>query len=123
MQNETLENRNEKPKQFKNQVTLIGLVGHDADHARVKEGKIYAKWSMATIEKYVDKATGDKVEETIWHNIEVRDTSLINVVKNIFKGMNITVEGKLTNNSYEAKDGTKRYYTSVEATKIEILSR
>jgi len=44
------------------------------------------------------------------------------VGKMLTKGQEIVVEGKLVNNSYETKDGEKRYATNIEINEFLIVS-
>ena len=46
-----------------------------------------------------------------------------NCQKYLVKGQQIAVAGELRTRSYEAKDGTKRYVTEIQADDIEFLAR
>ena len=56
-----------------NSATLIGRVGKEVESAQAN-GKTVAKFSLATTESYKDKS-GEKVENTTWHNICLLYTS------------------------------------------------
>lgn len=107
---------------LRNKVQLIGRLGQDPEINTFPDGNKIAKFSMATDDSYKDK-NGQKVERSYWHNIIVRG-GLVNVVENyVEKGQQIAVEGKLTNRSWEDKDGIKRYMTEVVCNEILLLGK
>ncbi|MFT6699344.1 MAG: single-strand DNA-binding protein [Porticoccaceae bacterium] len=102
---------------LRNKVQLIGRLGQDPEIVTFKDGNKMAKFSMATDDSYKDK-TGNKVERAYWHNIVVTG-GLVNVVENyVNKGQEIAIEGKLTNRSYDTKEGEKRYITEILANEL-----
>jgi single-strand DNA-binding protein len=105
---------------LRNKVQLIGRLGQDPEIVNFEDGNKLAKFSMATDDSYKDKK-GEKVERTYWHNVVVRG-GLVNVVENyVTKGQEIAIEGKLTNRSYEDKEGGKRYISEVFCTELLLL--
>ena len=71
-------------------------------------------------DNYKDKE-GTKIERAYWHNVVVRG-GLVSVVENyVKKGQEIAVEGKLTNRSYETKEGEKRYVTEILVNDLLLL--
>ncbi len=97
---------------LRNRVHLIGHLGADPDVKNLEGGKKLAKFSLATSESYRGK-DGEKVQETQWHNC-VAWGKLSSVIEEyLTKGNEIAVEGKLVTNSWEDKNGTKRYKTEV----------
>ncbi|RDK88377.1 single-stranded DNA-binding protein [Marinirhabdus gelatinilytica] len=107
---------------LRNKVQLIGRLGQDPEIVTFKDGNKMAKFSMATDDSYKDK-DGNKVERAYWHNVIVHG-GLVNVVENyVVKGQEIAIEGKLTNRSWEDKDGNKRYVTEVLCNELLMLSK
>ena len=107
---------------LRNKVQLIGRLGQDPEVLTFDDGGKIAKFSMATDDSYKDKQ-GQKVERTQWHNIIVRG-GLVNVVENyVVKGQEIAVEGKLTNRSWDDKEGNKRYTTEVMVNELLLLGK
>ena len=107
---------------LRNKVQLIGRLGKDPVIVIFEDGNKLAKFSMATNDNYKDK-DGQKVERAYWHNIVVRG-GLVNVVESyVQKGQEIAIEGKLTNRSWEDKDGTKRYMTEIVCNELLMLSK
>jgi len=107
---------------LRNKVQLIGRLGQDPEIITFDDGNKMAKFSIATDDSYKDK-NGEKVERTFWHNVAVRG-GLVNIVENyVVKGKEIAIEGKLTNRSYEDKDGNKRYTTEVFCNELLLLGK
>lgn len=107
---------------LRNRVQLIGRLGQDPEIVNFDDGNKIAKFSLAVDDSYKDK-NGNKVERTYWHNIVVRN-GLVKVVENyVSKGQEIAIEGKLTNRSWEDKDGNKRYFTEIICSELLMLSK
>ncbi|TXE12773.1 single-stranded DNA-binding protein [Seonamhaeicola algicola] len=107
---------------LRNKVQLIGRLGQDPEIINFNDGNKMAKFTLATDDSYKDK-NGNKVERAHWHNIIVKG-GLVSVVENyITKGKEIAVEGKLTNRTYETKNGEKRYITEILCNELLMLSK
>ncbi len=107
---------------LRNKVQLIGRLGQDPEIKILADGNKMAKFSMATDDSYKDK-DGQKIERAYWHTIVVWG-GLVNIIENyVTKGKEIAVEGKLTNRSWEDKDGNKRYTTEVVCNELLLLSK
>jgi len=105
---------------LRNKVQLIGRLGKDPVIVTFEDGNKLAKFSMATNDSYKDKE-GQKVERSYWHEVVVRG-GLVNVVENyVTKGQEIAIEGKLTNRSYEDKEGATRYITEIMCNELLLL--
>jgi single-strand DNA-binding protein len=78
-----------------NKVILVGRLGRDPEVRHLENGATVANFSIATSETYRDRETGEKREQTEWHNI-VLWRGLADVAgKYVKKGDMIYVEGKL----------------------------
>jgi len=107
---------------LRNKVQLIGRLGQEPEITTFEDGNKIAKFSMATDDSYKDK-NGQKVERAYWHNVVVRG-GLVKVVESyVQKGQEIAIEGKLTNRSWEDKDGNKRYVTEILCNELLMLSK
>ena len=107
---------------LRNKVQLIGRLGQDPEIITFDDGNKMAKFSMATDDSYKDKS-GNKVERAYWHSVIVKG-GLVNVVENyVTKGQEIAIEGKLTNRSYDDKEGNKRYVTEIFCNELLMLSK
>jgi len=105
---------------LRNKVQLIGNLGNDPEIITLESGQKLAKFSLATNESYKD-SDGQKQTKTDWHNLIAWGKTADIVEKYITKGKEIVIEGKLTNRSYETKEGEKRYVTEVVVSEILML--
>lgn len=104
-----------------NQCTLMGYTGSDPEVKTIgTDGKKVAKFSLATTEKFKNRA-GETVEETEWHNIVAWGATAEFIEKYVKKGKPILVNGKIKNRSYDGKDGVKRYVTEIIVNEIIFL--
>ena len=95
---------------IRNKVQLIGNVGREPEIVNLESGKKLAKFSVATNESYKN-GNGERITDTQWHNIVAWGKTAELVEKYVNKGKEVGVEGKLTNRSWDDKDGNKRYIT------------
>jgi single-strand DNA-binding protein len=105
-----------------NKVILIGNLGKDPEVRRLENGAVVASFSIATSETYTDKKTGEKRDNTDWHNIVVWRGLAEVTEKFIKKGMKVYVEGKLKTRSWQDKENVTRYTTEVVADELNILT-
>ena len=106
-----------------NKVILIGNVGKDPEVRHLENGSVVANFAIATSEVYTDKTTGQKVENTDWHDIVVWRGLAEVVEKYVKKGHKVYIEGKLKKRSWQDKDNNTRYTTEVVADEMTMLSR
>jgi single-strand DNA-binding protein len=97
---------------LRNRVYLIGRLGQDPEVKNLDGGKTLAKLSIATTEVYKD-VDGKKVEDTQWHNLVAWGPKAKIIEKNLKKGNEVAIEGKLIHRNYEDKDGKKKYVSEV----------
>ena len=105
---------------LRNKVQLIGNLGNDPEIITMDSGKKLAKFSIATNETYKN-AQGEKVTETQWHNVVAWNKTAEIIETYLQKGKEVAIEGKLTNRSYESKEGEKRYITEVVVNELLML--
>lgn len=107
---------------LRNSVQLIGNLGRAPEVKTFDGGNTLVNFSLATSDFYTSK-TGEKVQETQWHNV-VAWGKLASVAEKILdKGTEVVVRGKLIYRSYEDKDGNKRINPEIVADEIQVLSR
>ena len=105
-----------------NRVQLIGNVGNDPEIKNLDGGKKTAIISLATKETYTD-AKGQKVDNTSWHRLTAWGKTAEIVEKFVVKGNKIAVEGKLTYNTYEDKNGVKQYSTEITVSEVQLFGK
>ena len=102
-----------------NKVILLGNIGKDPEARETKAGKV-VNLVMATSEKYTDKS-GQKQENTEWHNLVVFGKLADVVAKYVKKGDKLYVEGSITTRKWEDKEGNTRYTTEVKVRDLTML--
>ena len=105
-----------------NKAILLGNLGKDPEIRRLDDGRAVANFSIATSESYKNKA-GEKVTNTEWHNV-VLWSPLAEIAESYLKkGSQVYIEGKISNRSYEDKEGVKKYISEVVGRDITLLGR
>ncbi len=104
-----------------NKVILIGNLGDDVKMHYFDDQNCVGRFPIATSESYTNKQTGEKITNTDWHNIVVRNGLAKVCEKYLSKGDKVYVEGKLKNRQWE-QDGVKRYSTEVQVNEMTMLS-
>ena len=105
-----------------NKVILIGNLGRDPE-VRYLEGNVaVARFSVATNESYKDKK-GEWQTATEWHDVVAWRALAERAEKQLKKGSQVFVEGKLTHRKYQDKDGHDKYVTEVVANSFRVLDR
>src|SRR5690554_5014610 len=107
---------------LRNTVSLIGNLGGDPVITQFGDQNSLARFSVATTESYKDKK-GEWVKNTTWHNIVAWGKTSELCAKLLKKGTEIVLEGKLVNDSYETKEGEKRYKTEITLREFMVLNR
>lgn len=97
-----------------NRVELIGHVGRDPEMRMLPSGTAITNFSIATSEKWTDKATGEKKERTEWHQVQVFGKQAELVREYVTKGMLVYVSGQLRYSEWEDKtSGEKKQRAEV----------
>lgn len=107
---------------IKNSVKLIGRLGNDPEIREFQKGKNMAKFSIATSENYKN-AQGEWVTETQWHRLTAWGKLAEIAGQKLQKGTEVAIEGKLVTNSFETKEGEKRYVTEIILRECLVLDK
>jgi single-strand DNA-binding protein len=103
-----------------NKVILVGRLGKDPEVRHLESGAAVANFPLATSETYKDRNTGERREQTEWHNV-VLWRGLADVAERyLHKGDMVYIEGKLRTRSWE-KEGITRYTTEVVGDNMTML--
>lgn len=105
-----------------NKVMLIGHLGDEVKLHYFDGGNCIGRFPIATNETYTNRQTGEKVTNTEWHNIVVRNKAAEVCEKYLNKGDLIYIEGRLKTRQWQGEDGATRYTTEVHATDFTFLS-
>lgn len=105
---------------LRNKVQLIGNLGQTPEIISFENGSKLAKLVLATNESYKN-AKGEKITDTQWHNVIAWGKTADIIEKYLKKGQEVAIEGKLIHETYDAKDGSKRYATKVQINELVML--
>ncbi len=101
---------------------LIGNLGGDPEVRHLESGAAVAKFSIATNERYKDKA-GEYQTVTEWHDI-IMWRQLAELAERLLsKGKMVYIEGKLTTRKWQDQQGQTRRTTEVVANNFQILEK
>jgi len=105
-----------------NKVMLIGHLGDEVKVHYFEGGGCVGRFPLATNESYTNKQTGEKVTNTDWHNVVVRNKAAEICEKYLSKGDKVYVEGRLKNRQWQGEDGNTRYTTEVHVQDFTFLT-
>ena len=105
-----------------NKVMLIGHLGDDVKMHYFDGGGCVGRFPLATNESYTNKSSGEKITQTEWHNVIVRNKAAEIFEKYVGKGDKIFVEGKLKTRKWQDQEGKDRYSTEIVVSEFTFLS-
>ena len=104
-----------------NKVILVGNLGKDPETKYMPSGDCVCNFSIPTTEAWKDKASGEKVEKTEWHNIVMYRKLAEIAGEYLRKGSQVYIEGKLKTRKWQDKSGNDRWTTEIEARDMQML--
>jgi len=105
---------------LRNRVQLIGNLGQDPEIKTLDSGKKVAKFTLATNDAYKN-SDGQKIEETMWHNIVAWNGLADRASNYLKKGNEVVVNGRLVYRTYDDKNGVTKYITEIVLNEILLL--
>ena len=105
-----------------NKVMLIGHTGDEVKMHYFEGGGSIGRFPLATNETYTNRTTGEKVSNTEWHNIVVRNKAAEICEKYLNKGDKVYIEGRLKTRKWQDEKGMDRYSTEIQCTDFTFLS-
>ena len=108
-----------------NKAMLIGNVGKDPEVRYLDGSNGQAKvatFTLATTERYRDR-NGETRENTEWHNIVAWRNTADVVEKDVRKGTQVYIEGRIRTRSWDDQTGNKRYTTEIMADTLQLLGK
>lgn len=107
-----------------NKVILLGNAGKDPDIRHLEGGVTVASFPLATTESFRDKNSGEKREQTEWHNIVMWRALAESVEKSeLKKGDRVYLEGKIRTRKWNDKEGHQRFTVEIVADTFTIINR
>ncbi len=104
-----------------NKAMLIGHLGDEVKMHYFEGGNSIGRFPIATNETYTNKQTGEKITNTEWHNVVVKNKLAEICEKYLSKGDRVYIEGRIKTRQWE-QDGIKRYTTEIHAVDMTFLT-
>lgn len=104
-----------------NKVILIGHLGADPEIRYTPSNMAIASVRLATTERRKDGQSGEWKESTEWHRLVMFGRTAEVAGEYLRKGSQIYVEGRLSTNKWQDKQGNDRYTTEVIVNDMQML--
>jgi single-strand DNA-binding protein len=104
-----------------NKVILVGNLGKDPELRTFPNGDQIANVTLATTDKWKDKATGEPREHTEWHRLVFNGRLAEIAGQYLRKGSSIYVEGSIRTRKWQDQSGQDRYSTDIRVDQIQML--
>ncbi len=105
-----------------NKVMLIGHTGDDVKMHYFEGGGAIGRFPLATNEAYTNRTTNERVTNTEWHNIVVRNKAAEICEKYLKKGDKVFIEGRIKTRKWQDDQGNDRYTTEIQCTEFTFLT-
>lgn len=105
-----------------NKVMLIGHTGDEVKMHYFDDNNCLGRFPLATNEEYINKNTNERVSNTEWHNIIVRNKAAEICEKYLRKGDKVYIEGRIKTKKWTDDKGNDRYSTEIQCTEFTFLT-
>ena len=105
-----------------NKVMLIGHTGDDVKMHYFEGGGSIGRFPLATNEVYTNKTNGERISNTEWHNVVVRNKAAEICEKYLKKGDKVYIEGRIKTRKWQDEKGNERYSTEIQCTDFTFLT-
>ena len=104
-----------------NKVIIVGNLGKDPEMRSFPSGDQVANVTIATTDKWKDKASGEMKEATEWHRIVFNGRLAEIVGQYLRKGSQVYVEGSLRTRKWTDQSGVEKFTTEIRADQMQML--
>lgn len=104
-----------------NKAIIVGNLGRDPEIRYTQSGQAVANFSVATTERWTDRTSNERREQTEWHRVVCFGRTAEICGEYLHKGSKVYVEGRLQTRSWEGQDGQTRYSTEIVARDMQML--
>ena len=105
-----------------NKVIIVGNLGRDPETRYLPSGEAVTNISVATTDKWKDKASGEMKENTEWHRVAFFGRLAEIAGEYLKKGSQVYVEGSLRTRKWQDKEtGKDRYSTEIRGDVMQML--
>ena len=97
-----------------NKVILVGNIGQEPQTRTMGSGQKVVSFSLATSDRWRDRATGEQKEQTEWHRVVIFNPNLVEVAERMLqKGTKLYLEGSLRTRKWQNQQGVDVFTTEV----------
>lgn len=104
-----------------NKAIIVGNLGGDPEMRYTQGGQAVARFTVATNERWTDRNTNERREQTEWHRVVCFSRLAEICGEYLHKGSKVYIEGRIQTSSWEGQDGQKRYTTEIIARDMKML--
>ncbi|WP_179352987.1 single-stranded DNA-binding protein [Winogradskyella vidalii] len=105
-----------------NKVMLIGNLGDEVKMHYFDDKNCVGRFPIATSETYTSKQTNERITNTEWHNIVVRNKAAEICEKYLSKGDKVYIEGRIKTRKWTDDKGMERYSTEIQCDEFTFLT-
>lgn len=109
-------------KTIKNKILLIGHVGVDPIMRTFEDGKVVANFTVAVNDRFKNQK-GEWIDEVQWFTIVAWSYLAMFADRNLAKGTEVVLEGRLMNKIFFDKNDMKRTAVEIMLTDIALIGR
>ena len=106
-----------------NKVIIVGNLGRDPEVRTFPSGGRVANVTIATTDRWKDKASGEMKEATEWHRVVFNERLADIAGEYLRKGAQVYIEGSIRTRKYTDKDGVEKSITEIRADTMQMLGR
>ncbi len=106
-----------------NKAIIVGNLTRDPDAKTLPNGQAVSNFGVATNRRWTNKDSGEKQEQTEFHNIVAfgKLAEICNQYLN--KGKMVLIEGRIQTRSWQGQDGIKKFRTEIVAENMQMGPR
>ena len=104
-----------------NKVILVGNLGRDPESRTFPSGDQVCNVTIATTDKWKDKASGEMKEATEWHRLVFNGRLAEIAAQYLRKGSQIYVEGQIRTRKFTDKEGVEKSATDIRVDQMQML--
>ena len=104
-----------------NKVIVAGNLGRDPEIRHTGRGEPVCHLQVATTERWIDKASGEKREQTEWHHVVLFRKLAEVAAEYLRKGEPVYIEGHLKTHKWTDARHIDHYQTEIYADRMQML--
>lgn len=104
-----------------NRALLIGNLGTDPETRTTQSNAMVTNLRLATSESWRDRNTGERQENTEWHNVVLFGRLAEIASEYLRKGSKVYIDGRIQTRKWQDQEGRDRYTTEIVAQNLQML--